>query len=86
MSLQINPIPSTDTSLTKNPLSPDGALAPATGMPYSARVGGKTYWANVVHLENNYEAEVPNLPGACVVGSTVAQVEENLNNLINFFA
>jgi hypothetical protein len=86
MSLQIFPAASVDASLTTYSASSDAGLAPATGVPYSARVGGKTYWANVEHVGCNYEAAVPNLPGAFVVGSTVAHVEERLNNLIDFFA
>jgi hypothetical protein len=56
------------------------------GVEYSARAAGKTYSANIEQLENEYEAQVPNLPGAGVVGSTVEKVEDRLNNLISFFA
>lgn len=57
-----------------------------TGVPYSAHVGAKTYETNVVQMMGEYAGSVPGLFGAATVGSTVERVEENLGNLISFFA
>jgi hypothetical protein len=57
-----------------------------TGVPYSARIDGKTYATNVQPVDDEYEGHVANLPGVSSVGATVEQVEDKLGNLISFFA
>jgi hypothetical protein len=84
--MQVNSV--NGTSSTQIPASKpaNAALEPVVGVQYSARVAGKTYWASIEPLDTQYEARVSNLPGVGVVGSTVAKVEDSLNNLISFFA
>jgi hypothetical protein len=84
--MQINPIVGTSTAQIPASKPTNDGTELVTGVPYSMRVAGKTYSANVEQMESEFEAQVPNLPGASVIGPTVERVEDTLNNLISFFA
>jgi len=83
MSMQISAATS-NTAQNSTPRASEAGLG-AT-IPYSTRVGSKTYSADVEQVASEYEGSVPNLFGASTTGSSVGQVEENLTNLISFFA
>jgi hypothetical protein len=86
MSMQIGSPTSISVSQYPTSRASDAGTEPVVGVPFSARVGAKTYSANVEQMANEYEGRVANLFGASTIGSTVGQVENNLSNLISFFA
>jgi len=84
--MQISSISSISSAQIPASRPSDVGLNAVTGVPYTARVGGKTYSANIQQMENEFEAQVPSLLGVDVVAPTVEKVEDSLSNLINFFA
>jgi hypothetical protein len=61
-------------------------LQAVLAVEYSIQAGGATYSANVQPVDGGYEASVSNLPGVSASGGSVQQVENDLGNLVNFFA
>jgi hypothetical protein len=75
-------------NVSQNPPSSgsDPEFQAVLAVEYSAKAGGTTYTANVDSFDGEFEARVPNLPGASATGQTLQQVENDLGNLISFFA
>ena len=53
---------------------------------YTTTVAGKSYSGSVVESDGEYEASVPNLPGASASGSSVESAENNLAVVIDALA
>jgi hypothetical protein len=62
---------------------------PSQSTPSSAQkdtVAGKSYSGSVVESDGEYEASVPNLPGASASGSSIESAENNLAVVIDTLA
>ena len=55
-------------------------------VPFSERVGEKTFNGAVERINGEYVGSVSGLVGAQAEGSTVAKAEDQLENLVDFFA
>jgi hypothetical protein len=86
MSLQIDSAAINNAAQETTSINTDAGPKTAIGVPYVARVDGKTFSTNVQPFANEYVGNIPNLPGASTTGETVKQVEGKLSNLISFFA
>lgn len=84
--MNISPISGVNAARTQATNSNDQTVQALIAAEYSARAGGKTYSANVDRSAEGYSATVANLPGASASGNSIQQVENNLGNLISFFA
>ena len=83
MSMQISTAMSSASQLSTPRTSNNGL---ETAVSFSTRIGAKTYSADVEQVASEYEGSVPNLFGAATTASSVGRVEDNLSNLISFFA
>src|ERR1700722_4982259 len=52
------------------------SAAAAAATAYSTTVGGKSYSGSVQETDGEYEASIPNLPGASASGSSAEAAEE----------
>lgn len=84
--MNVSPVSGVNAARIQTPSATEQGVQALVAAEYSARAGGKTYSANIDRAMEGYQASIPNLPGATAVGSSVQQVENNLGNLISFFA
>lgn len=61
----------------------DAATLLAQSTPYSTRIGGKNYSADVSLASGQYVATIPDLPGVSATGNTLISAENNLSARIS---